>query len=152
MSDALGGLVNIALVAFFALIIVGYMAFNINYSKAYRAKTYIVNAFETYGSECTNENGTCHDVIVEYMKTIGYASTDISRDKAKEIACGDKSNCDLRCSSAGYCWVKFGDNDSNGTNYYKIVTKITIEVPVIQNVTGMINVFYVSGSTGNMKN
>ena len=42
MRDALGGIVNITIIVVFLVIVSGYLAFNVNYTKAFRVKNKII--------------------------------------------------------------------------------------------------------------
>ena len=79
MKDALGGIVNIWFIAVFIVIISGYLAFSIQYNKAFRMKNEIIEAIE----QCDGyENGTsrlcAQEIITSYMKQIGYSVPDWS--------------------------------------------------------------------------
>ena len=44
MRDALGGVVNLAMIVVFLVLVCGYLAFNVNYTKAFRVKNYIITS------------------------------------------------------------------------------------------------------------
>ena len=55
MKDAVGGIVNIWIIAIFIVLISGYLAFSVQYNKAFRMKNEIIEAIE----QCDGyENGT----------------------------------------------------------------------------------------------
>ncbi len=164
MSDALGGLVNIAIIVFVSLLIIGYMAFNINYSKAFKVKNYIVSTFEKYNGKCASYgplNSACNKQVNDYLQEVGYGNTGIKQSDGPVVdylSCNGKvdgleKDCDnnISCVDGKYCYKKYytSYNLTNNTRkfYFKIVTKADIEVPVIHNVVGMINIFYIVGST-----
>ena len=43
MRDALGGSVTIVIIVVFIVIVLGYLAFNVNYTKAFRMKDKIIS-------------------------------------------------------------------------------------------------------------
>ena len=48
MRDAFGGLVNIVIIVVFLVLVSGLLAFNVNYTKAYRVKNKIITTLEQY--------------------------------------------------------------------------------------------------------
>ena len=68
MRDALGGLVNIVIIVVFLVIVSGYLAFNVNYTKAFRVKNKIISTIEN--NEGLDTDGKAK--ISDYMQSIGY--------------------------------------------------------------------------------
>ena len=48
MRDAIGGAVNIVIIVVFIVIVLAYLAFNVNYTKASRMKNKIIATYEDY--------------------------------------------------------------------------------------------------------
>ena len=48
MRDAFGGIVNLSMIVIFLVLVCGYLAFNVNYTKAFRVKNYIITTMEQY--------------------------------------------------------------------------------------------------------
>ena len=48
MRDAVGGVVNLVIIVVFLVIVSGYLAFNVNYTKAFRVKNKIISTIEEY--------------------------------------------------------------------------------------------------------
>ena len=69
MRDALGGAVNIYIIVVFIVFALGYAAFNVNYTKAFRMKDKIISVYEKYDGVCTNQ---CEQEIIGYADQIGY--------------------------------------------------------------------------------
>ncbi len=65
MSDSLGGTVIIVLIVLFITIVSGYLAFNVNYTKAFKMKNKIVDTYEKYKGNCDG-NSDCNDEIDGY--------------------------------------------------------------------------------------
>lgn len=143
MRDAFGGLVNIVIIVVFMVIVSGYLAFNVNYTKAFRVKNKIVSAYEQYEGNCTSTSGPCLNDIKDYMKEIGYSTT--SELKIKDYTCLD---------GYGFCYKKVDSNNTSDSHnegnkkcYYKIVTQIKIDIPIINKVMEGMSVFQVTGDT-----
>ena len=68
MSDAIGGTVNVMLVAIFMVIVSGYMAFNVSYVKAFKVKNEATSIIEKYEGMTTQ--GLNHIGI--YLLNSGY--------------------------------------------------------------------------------
>ena len=48
MRDAYGGVVSISIVVVFLVLVSGYLAFNVNYTKAFRLKNKVISVLEEY--------------------------------------------------------------------------------------------------------
>ena len=148
MRDAMGGTVALVIISVFIVIALGYMAFNVNYTKAFRMKNKIISVYEDFDGKCEN-NSECETIIKNYANTLGYFTGD-------SFNCGDytKSSSDL------YCYTRIDTENTIGGNatveddkryYYKIITKINIEIPIINNVLDL-KAFYITGDTRLFKN
>lgn len=139
MRDAVGGVVNISLIATFIALISGYMAFNINYTKAFRMKNRVITALELYSGKCNFQDAhdECTQYIEDYRTKIGYEF---------EIDCKDSPT---NYCGKGYRAIKDNSNNDNGVkkSYYKVVTHVTIDIPVVERVMKYIPGFDVTGST-----
>lgn len=114
MKAALGGgyLLNIVviIVSIVMLLFVGVLA----YSKAYRVKNQIVEIVEKFGYSDTSQ-----EMINENLKTSGYNTT-----RQKKCTSGN-----LNTTAYNYC--VYGPFSSNEGQYYKIVTYVHFDFPVI---------------------
>ena len=70
MRDALGGVVNIQFILIFIVLVSGYLAFSVNYTKAFRAKNKIIDVYESYEGNLKNEGAL--EKINTYLNKIGY--------------------------------------------------------------------------------
>lgn len=153
MRDAFGGIVNLAIIVVFLVLVSGYLAFNVNYTKAFRAKNYIISKFEQYEGDCTDTTDRCYKDIEEYARSLGY-------DTGENFNPVDSTN-DGGCTKL-FCYIKVdvnpaGDNEKNKNNeyenegykkvYYKIVTQINIDIPIINRILPNLRLFQVTGST-----
>ena len=149
MRDALGGTVNIVIIVVFIVFALGYMAFNVNYTKAFRMKDKIISVYEKNNGTCTT---TCKNEIKAYAEKIGY--------NPDSIECGSEDAPSIDGKKL-YCvsYTQVGDiADMNARCYYHISTKININIPILENLYAMsrngdkskpakLNVFYVNGDT-----
>lgn len=134
MRDATGGAVNIFIIVVFIVFALGYMAFNVNYTKAFRMKDKVISAYEKYDGNCS---GNCITELTNYARSIGYQPDTITCPTGGKV----KEN--------GYCVLltkQESFTDRKTKCYYRIITKVNIEVPIIQYVT-TISAFHVSGDT-----
>lgn len=142
MRDAMGGSVALVIIVVFIVFALGYMAFNVNYTKAFRMKNKIISVYEDYNGKCLSD---CESAIKNYAKTIGYSS-------------GNDLNCPSGYSPSNglYCYKKVNAsdavptegviNDTKTKSYYRIITKINVEVPIINNILDL-KIFYITGDT-----
>ena len=69
MRDALGGSVVFVIIVVFMVVVLSYLAFNVNFTKASRMKNKIIATYEEYQGICKSD---CQNKIVDYSKEIGY--------------------------------------------------------------------------------
>ena len=150
MSNAIGGTVNIVIISIFMVIVAAYMAFNISYVKAFKVKNKIIDLVEQYEGDCLN-SGSCQTKIENYMDKIGYnTATTVPRNFCGSGTC----SCNTR---KGYCISevvvqtakkgKKGNPDRDKKAYYKVMTQVNIDIPILKNIMPHINVFQVTGET-----
>lgn len=157
MRDAYGGVVNIAIIVVFLVLVSGYLAFNVNYTKAFRLKNEIIsvleeyegNGFESIGDGCGGGTNAICNRIKDYASQIGYNASTINPPN---------DNGTWKCDkTVGYCVGLFTEdnvtNISGSTNssemqkiYFIVKTQININIPIINNIMGL-RIFQVSGST-----
>ena len=140
MRDSLGGTVSLVIIVVFIVVALGYMAFNVNYTKAFRMKNKIISTYEDFEGDCSTQN--CRGVIKNYAKTLGYA-------KSGNFTCpsGYSPVDNLYCVKQVFVEeLKDVVRDRNTRYYYKIITKINVEVPIINNILDL-RIFYITGDT-----
>ena len=145
MRDAFGGIVNISMIVVFLVIVSGYLAFNVSYTKAFRVKNKIITTIEQYEGLC-EKNSECSDIIDEYIRSIGYNPSDKVKVKTPN-GCIDPPVHNPQDN--GYFIVKCGGTDDidNQKVYYKVITFIDIKIPIINEVMSGMHIFEVSGNT-----
>lgn len=124
MRDALGGLVNIVIIVVFLVIVSGYLAFNVNYTKAFRVKNKIISVIETHeGLDSSGEQE-----IESYAKSIGY-NVSIPKDFRASEGWEAKTNCGF--------YYKVVDSPTSGDihkNYYEVITFVSVDIPIIKKI------------------
>lgn len=156
MSDSLGGTVIIVLIVLFITIVSGYLAFNVNYTKAFKMKNKIIDTYEKYKGNCDGDND-CNKEIDEYAEEIGYNTDSI---KCENKTTGDISTQGLRGEKGKYCFLMFNvdetsddkdiinDSCKNGKVYFKIITKAeTPKIPIFYYFFKDLGYFTVTGNT-----
>lgn len=147
MRDGIGSVVIITIIIVFIVCASSYLAYNVNYTKAFRMKNKIISIYEDYNGVCTAE---CEDEIFQYSRELGYqpASMDCNDYEAKPtdnpLYCVKKVQVYSEASKRPAADKIV--NDKIGTHYYKIVTRININIPIFDNIFGM-QFLYVNGDT-----
>lgn len=143
MRDAIGQVFVLQVILAFVLLINGYMAYSVNYARAFRVKNYIVNIIEQYEGP-NNQEGI--DKINAYIGQTTYEVpprliNDFQNDYGGVASCQN-----------GWCYIPHevtiagGDGDITGY-YYSVVTFVNIDIPVINNILGLGNFLRVNGET-----
>ncbi len=140
MRDAFGGVVNLTMIVVFLVLVCGYLAFNVNYTKAFRVKNYIITSLEQYEGNCTSGTA-CSDKIQSYIKQVGYSAPDFKLD-------------DYVCNY-GYCYKEFKTSEESTGSvaestkqvYYRVVTQINIDIPIVNRIMPGLKIFQISGNT-----
>ena len=145
MRDAIGGLVNVQIILVFIVLVSGYLAFSVNYTKAFRVKNKIITAIEQNEgdiSAATSDNGD----LWNYIRQVGY-NPSFSRNTQERIMdeLGDGSACNV---DLGFCYKENDFSTPTLTKkQYRVVTIISVDIPIIKQIMESINFFKVSGDT-----
>lgn len=146
MRDAFGGIVNISMIVVFLVVVSGYLAFNVTYTKAFRMKNKIITTLEQYEGcqQGTNEE-TCVGILEDYANSIGYVTPNknyCTKDDGEWTKCTNK-----------YAWkeMQSGTGGDNTKHYYNVRTIISIQIPIIEKIMSNMDVFYLNGSTKLMR-
>lgn len=144
MKDSIGMVPALVAVFIAVTLISGYLAFTINYSKAFKAKSRIINLIQSNKNEVDND--TISNVQT-YLSEIKYSTTDMFV----------KNGCNSKewniVDQQGWCWkevvTKDEKDDGSGyeKKYIKIRTFISIDIPIMGRFFSTMPVFYVDGST-----
>jgi len=140
----MGGSVVIVIIMVFIVLVSAYLAFNVNYMKAFKMKDKIITLYEESDGECLS---TCQDKIKKYAREIGYDVATLN------CANGYQNIGNMYCEkevkvSAKNCNSnsKYEPCDTGKSKYYKIVTKIDIRIPIVDNALD-IKPFQITGDT-----
>lgn len=144
MRDAIGQVFALQVILIFVVLINGYMAYSVNYARAFRVKNQIVNIIEQYEGP-TNEEAV--NKINSYIQSMSY---DVSNEQMIRY---QNDNPDAVCPGYnGWCYTTHevsqtgADEDRNGV-YYSVVTFVSIDIPVVKNILGMGSFLHVVGET-----
>lgn len=137
MNDGIGSATTLTIIVAFVAVVSSYMAFNVNYTKAFRMKNKIVDNYNKYGISCRSTSSECYRQIVAYANELGY--------KPRKVLCPapDKNSLVDPSSNDYYCAIphpKEKDEDAvSDANYvyYSITTTIDIDIPIVRNVFGL---------------
>ena len=140
MQDAFGGILSIVLIVVFLLLVEGVLGFTVSYSKAFRMKNVVLSTMEEYDNACCFKSGTaCYKKIKYKAEKLGYSPAKLSCPSGFKLA-----------YSGGESFFCYKANKSNSTvsggKTYHIITQVDINIPIINNITGM-TLFQVSGDT-----
>ena len=148
MRDAVGGTTVMAIIIIFIIIASGYMAFNVNYTKAFRMKDKLVTMYEKYNGNCNND---CRHEIGEYAKDVGYVHNNNLHcpdgyTLTDSLYCLKETKSQVGASGGGHIDNSGIVLDKKNICYYSFVTKINISIPVIDNIFDL-EVFNITGDT-----
>ena len=148
MRDALGGLVNIVIIVVFMVIVSGYLAFNVNYTKAFRVKNKIISAIETHEGLTEGDKGAVAEISA-YEKAIGYNASIPSGYTGPSAAAGERW---VAKNNLGFYYKVVQSNTptkagATGTEYYEIITFVTVDIPIIKKIMPYFPFFQVRGAT-----
>jgi len=150
MRDSLGGIPILVIVTLFIVIALGYVAYNVNYTKAFRMKNKAVELFEEYsGAEKCLMTENCRKELQDYANKIGYSTGGISCETGytnfQDLLCYKVKSCDAYSSAEKKSNGIINDGNKGFSN--DIYTKINIDIPIIKKFVTSVSYFYVSGST-----
>lgn len=144
MRDAIGQVFALQIILAFVLLINGYMAYSVNYTRAFRVKNQIVNIIEQYEGPYNDEG---LEKINDYIKKMTYSVDN------RLMTQFENNNENAECPGYnGWCYIEHDINitDADGERqgkYYTIVTFVNIDIPVINNIIGLGNFLQVGGET-----
>ena len=131
MRDALGGSVTLIIVVVFIVFALGYMAFNVNYTKAFRMKDKIISLYDDYNGDCIS-NSKCESEIKSYAEKIGYQGYDMNKCPSNFTEGAGGLYCWKQSVSNVYSTEDVGIVHPRTNNYhYTIVTRINVQIPIM---------------------
>lgn len=159
MKESIGATWIMIIVMLFITLFSAYLAFSINYSKAFKVKDGIISRIEKYNGL---RSETFKD-IDDYLKEIGYTSTGrcdmfLSDQRVKFMginidedvnSLAVHSNTDVVTENNNYCIARVFSYDPIGqmtASYYNVVVFYSLSLPMINDLFN----FYISGDTSNI--
>ena len=154
MRDAIGGVLIIEIIIVFLLIINSYLAFSVNYTKAFRVKNRIISIIENYEGLTDGESGSkkaIENMMLENHYSIDYAYTNrcYTLDGAKPYQKSPNS-------VGGFCYYITETSESGqglasetykGT-VYSVAVFVNIDLPVLNKLFPYLsNIFAIKGET-----
>ena len=130
MKEAYGGATNLYLFLFFFVVYVSFLAFALQFAKAYRVKNYVIDALEQgqYDGEAM-DSGTNREIaekLHKYFLSIPYTGVNnIADDFCKN---NSDNGTYIANSYEGACIIKYGEEDAP---YYKVFTFVDFSLPLL---------------------
>ena len=152
MRDAIGQVFALQVILAFVILINGYMAYSVNYARAFRIKNQIVDIIEQYEGPYNDEAITKINSIIDQM-TYEVPTRLVNNFKSRygnDSETGE-SSAEPVCQN-GWCYIEHNvsvdeaDGERNG-KYYSVVTFVNIDIPVINNIIGLGDFLSVYGET-----
>ena len=174
MRDAFGGAYSLSFVLVAIVVITSLIAYFVNYNKAFIVKNKLVTTFKAFENDPTkvncdvNSDGNCIVKAMDaYTKKVGYAVSKeymqpLLRYKAYYM------NRNYKCTDGGWCYMILCETEDDNGNvktvynndcqlakgvnglvrrYAKVVTFVSIDVPVFNKIFSNMNLFRVTGSS-----
>lgn len=146
MRDAIGGVFTIQIILFFLIIINSYLAFSVNYTKAFRIKNNIVAIIEQQEGFTTQDDVLSGELsaaarIEQIMINTGYNVPD---NYITDGNCG-AGYTGITNNAGGFCLQVHKNPDGSG--YYGVKTYVNINIPIINNILPLSNIFAIKGET-----
>lgn len=152
MREAIGGVFTLQIILVFVILINGYMAYSVNYTRAFRVKNSIINIIEE--REGFSEGSKAAEEISSLVKKAGYGLSSVQQQAVRGMNQRDGWYCS---GSEGYC-VKCNDNTGNNTInvddasyrgvYYTVKTYVNMDIPILNRIfTGLPDFLSVKGDT-----
>ncbi len=158
MREALGGYLALVIIVLFIAIVSGFMAFSVNYNKAFKMKNKIIAVLEKYKNNPNNSDA--QEEIKEYAKQISY---NVSEAYKKDCSSEGDTGYTLDKTNTGWCYKivdvndesSYGYSDTNTLSDYKefekryvdIKTFVSIDMPIFNNFFSKTSLSSVRGST-----
>lgn len=149
MRDAIGGTFSLQIILFFLVLINAYLAFSVNYTKAFRIKNNIISIIEQqegYTMEKSVADKTATTAEGRIFSLMKDANYNIKKSYLESYCPnnGYKLAYDST-QNTGFC-LKFHENQ-DGSGYYSVVTLIDIDIPILSNLLSWSGVFAIKGET-----
>ena len=132
MREATGGALIINIILTFIIPFLALLATSVNYSKAFKVNNRIINLIE----KDRGYNAKTKSAIDKYLKNVGYVVTTVQntceREKGKFTPNASKVTTLNR--DIGYKYCVYQVQDGSNKVYYKVVTYMYFDIPIINEV------------------
>ena len=155
MRDAIGGVLVIEIIIVFLLIINSYLAFSVNYTKAFRIKNRIISIIENYEGLTDGQLGS-KNAIENMMLESRYSINPAYTDRCNTLRGGAKYYEKVSNIAGGFCYYITETSESGqglasetykGT-VYSVAVFVNIDLPVLNKIFPYFsNVFAIKGET-----
>ena len=152
MRDAIGGVFSLQIILVFVILINGYLAYSVNYTRAFRVKNEIINIVEE--SEGFREGGIAATRISSLVKAAGYGLSSIQQQNVRNNNSVDGWYCNGQDGYCIKCYDNTGDDSTTSDSatyrgvYYGVKTYVNMDIPILNNIfTGLPDFLAVKGET-----
>ena len=131
MKEAYGGATNLYLFLFFFVVYVSFLAFALQFAKAYRVKNYVIDVLEQGQYDGKDIKGGTNAAIAskldKYFSSVPYTGV----NKIADDFCKDNSDNGTYIANSykGACIIKYGEEDAP---YYKVFTFVDFSLPLLE--------------------
>lgn len=147
MKEGIGNTIVLMMLMIFIVFISSYLAFTINYSKAFKVKSKIIDIIEKYNNDM--DSGHIAHEIQQYIDSIGYSvDSRMIQDNCEGYEIYAEKNMQ------GWCYKVIPPRDKAVVNeagevrqYVKIKTFISVDIPIINRIFSGVRFFTIEGST-----
>ncbi len=160
MRESIGGALTLEIIIIFMVLVNSYLAFSVNYSRAFKVKNAIIDLIENNEGYPTGNavNCTTNDNLDSFsgrfckiIKDYGYTAPEYS---TKDKGCAEVPHAP-NLDDLGICIIPHTNIIGQGSTkdtyqgvYYTVYTYINIQLPILNNILkNMPSVFRISGDT-----
>ncbi|MDD6224534.1 MAG: hypothetical protein PUB18_06020 [bacterium] len=147
MREAVGGSMSLMVIALFLLIVNCYLAFSVNYTKAFRVKNEILSIIEKYEGLTVDARSRIQTYMNQTNYRVNEGFLQWCTANGYQVERNDFGSFCYKCEKVDQTGNAHPNSKYKGT-YYSVATFVNIDIPMINNllpVTG--NIFRVEGET-----
>ena len=152
MRDAIGGVFSLQIILVFVILVNGYMAYSVNYTRAFRVKNQIINI--VVENEGVSEGDNAAKRISSLVKTAGYGLSSVQQEFVRNNNNVDGWYCNGQDGYCIKCFDNTGDNTITSDDasyrgvYYGVKTYVNMDIPILNRIfTGLPDILAVKGET-----
>lgn len=139
MKEAFGSVWTIQIILVFLVLINAYLAFSVNYTKAFRIKNNIISIIEMQEGFTEAAKTRTEEIMLDTGYNVSFSNIVVP-------GCQDGGYKAIQNNAGGYC-VKF-NRTGTSSGYYSVKTYISIDIPILGKILGAFpNVFAIKGET-----